>query len=172
MERVRLLREAHQQDLINSREAERRQKELIERKRKENEVRRSALADQRSQRNQVVISATPPLRGNDPGRNRRVSSVQKPPIPKQDQIRRISPKPQNVAKNGPLRVEGRVISRSPKIPQEESPIKLPPRISAQEETPRQTPRASAQERRKRYEQLKQEKVPGQAPAVPCSGIKR
>ena len=169
MERVRLLREAHQQDIINSREAERRQKELIERKRKENEVRRSALADQ-SHRNQVVISATPPLRGNDPGRNRRISSVQKPPIPKQDQIHRISPKPQNVAKNGALRVEGRVISRSPK--QEESPIKLPPRISAQEETPRQDSRVSAQERRKRYEQLKQEKVPGQAPAAPCSGINR
>jgi hypothetical protein len=171
MERIRLLREAHQQDVINAREAERRQKELIERKRKENELRKKVLADQRREpRNQVIISATPPVRANDPGRNRRISSVQKPPIPRQDQIHRISPKPREaVAKSRPLQVEGRVMSRSPKIPQEEAP-KLPPRNNSQEEVPRQTPQSSAQERRKRYEQLKQQKVPAQGRAVPSPGL--
>jgi hypothetical protein len=183
MERLRLLREAHHQDLVKAKEAESRQREVAERNRREGDAMRHRQEEQKKERlsrnNPRDNAIIPSGHRNEESKVRRIPIAPKPAVP---QVQRISPKPRSVA-NPSFHIQGRPISKQQNLPPPPPKVQnLPPPPSKAPNLPPPPPRPQnlplggnprppskndAQERRKRYEELKgRNEVSNNVPSPP------
>jgi hypothetical protein len=182
MERIRQLREAHQQDLLKAKEAENRQKELVERSRRDSEALKRGQEEQRKERpprNSRESAISVPSNRRDEVSFRKIAIAPKPAVPS---AQRISPKPRAVV-NPSLQIQGRPITKPKNLPppsrEKNLPPPPPPPPAANNMppprpqnlplggNPRPQLKSDAQERRRRYEDLKGRNDSGDnAPNVP------